>query len=63
MFRIFTTREFDEDFNKLDESNKKRARKIMEQIKEQGDGVGKPLGRHYFREKKFEEKRLYFSCL
>lgn len=60
MFRVFTTNEFDEDFNKLDESDKKRVRKIMEQLKEQGDSVGKPLGKQYFREKKFGEKRLYF---
>jgi len=60
MFRIFTTEEFDDDFNNLDESDKKRVRKIMNQLKEQGDNVGKPLGRHYFREKKFGEKRLYF---
>lgn len=35
MFRVFTTREFDADFNNLDESDKKRARKIMQQLKEQ----------------------------
>ena len=60
MFRVFTTKEFNDDFNKLDESDKKRVRKIMEQLKEQGDNVGKPLGKQYFREKKFGEKRLYF---
>ena len=60
MFRVFTTREFDEDFNKLDESDKQRVRKIMSQLKEKGDNVGKPLGKPYFREKKFEGKRLFF---
>lgn len=60
MFRVFTTKEFDNDFNNLDESDKKRVRKIMKQLKEQGDKVGKPLGKPYFREKKFGEKRLYF---
>ena len=60
MFRVFTTKEFDEDFNNLDESDKKRVRKIMKQLKEQGENVGKPLGKPYFREKKFGEKRLYF---
>lgn len=60
MFRVFTTKEFDNDFDKLDESDKKRVRKIMGQLKEQGDKVGKPLGKPYFREKKFVEKRLYF---
>jgi mRNA-degrading endonuclease RelE of RelBE toxin-antitoxin system len=53
MFRVFTTKEFDNDFNHLDESDKKRVSKIMNQLKEQGGDVGKPLGRDYFREKKF----------
>ena len=60
MFRIFTTKEFDNDFNKLRGSDKQRVRKILKQLKEQGDNVGKPLGRPYFREKKFGDKRLYF---
>ncbi len=60
MFRIFTTKEFDDDFNNLDKSDKKRVSKIMKQLKKQGGNVGKPLGRPYFREKKFGEKRLYF---
>jgi len=60
MFRVFTTREFDNDFNNLDESDKKRVRKIMKQLKEQGDKVGKSFRKSYFREKKFGEKRLYF---
>ena len=60
MFKVFTTKEFDEDFNNLDESEKKRVRKIMSQLKEQGGEVGKPLKVSYFREKRFEGKRLYF---
>ncbi len=60
MFRVFTAKEFDDDFDKLDESDKKRVRKIMNQLSEQGNYVGKPLGLPYFREKKFSEKRLYF---
>ena len=60
MFRLFTTKEFDNDFLSLDESDKKRVKKIMDELKEKGDGVGKPLGRRYLREKKFGNKRLYF---
>ena len=60
MFRVSVTKEFDDDFDKLDESDKIRVRKIREQLKEQGDSVGKPLGLPYFREKRFGEKRLYF---
>jgi len=60
IYRLFTTQEFDDDFNSLDESEKSRVRKILNQLREQGDGVGKPLKYPYFREKKFENKRLYF---
>jgi len=60
MFRLFTTKEFDDNFEKLDESDKKRVRKIMAQLKEQGAEVGKALQVPYFREKRFKEKRLYF---
>lgn len=60
MFRIFSTKEFDFDFERLDESEKKRVRKIMIQLKNQGGGIGKPLGLTFFREKKFGSKRLYF---
>jgi len=59
-FRIFTTKEFDEDFSSLDNSDKIRVNKILSQLKEKGDEVGKPLRYPYFREKKFEGKRLYF---
>ena len=59
MFRVFTTKEFDIDFDGLDESDKQRVRKIMKQLKEQPFS-GKPLGLPYFREKKFDGKRLYF---
>lgn len=60
MFRLFTTREFDENFSSLDESEKVRVRKILNQLKENGDNLGKPLKIPYFREKRFEGKRLYF---
>ena len=60
MFRVFTTKQFDEDFDKLDGSDKKKVRKIKKQLESEGGKVGKPLGREYFREKKFRGKRLYF---
>ncbi len=60
MFKVFTTEEFDNNFDELDESEKKRVRKIIEQLKKQGGNVGKPLKVPYFREKRFNEKRLYF---
>ena len=61
MYRIFTTEEFDRDFNKLDKSEQERVNKIMKQLKDNGDNVGKPLsGLNFFREKKFGGKRIYF---
>ena len=57
---VYTTKEFDDNFDCLDESEKIRVRKILNQLKERGDDVGKPLRFPYFREKKFENKRLYF---
>ncbi len=60
MFRVFTTKEFDDNFRKLDESSKKAVRKIMGQLREQGGDIGKPLQVPYFREKRVEDKRVYF---
>lgn len=60
MFKVYTTDNFKERFESLDESEKIIVRKIMLKLKEKGDKVGKPLSRKYFREKKFGGKRLYF---
>jgi DNA polymerase III delta prime subunit len=60
MFKVYTTDNFKEKFERLDESDKILVRKIMLQLKEKGEKVGKPLSRKYFREKKFGGKRLYF---
>lgn len=61
MFRVFTTEEFDKDFEKLSGKEQQRVKKILFQLKERGDDVGKPLsGLSFFREKYFEGNRLYF---
>ena len=61
MFIIIKTQEYLKDFNKLDKSDQLRVIKIINQLKERGDEIGKPLsGLHYFREKKFNGKRLLF---
>lgn len=61
MYRIFTTEEFERDYNKLDKLEQERVKKIIKQLKERGDEVGKPLsGLSFFREKRFNGKRLYF---
>ena len=59
-YRLFTTKEFDKDFDCLEVFEKERVRKILNQLKERGDDVGKPLHYPYFKEKKFDNKRLYF---
>src|SRR3989344_5530206 len=61
MFRVFTTTQFDEDLEDLDNSEQIRVRKIRDQLREKGKDVGKPLsGVDIFREKKFDGKRLFF---
>ena len=61
MFRILTTEEFDRDFGKLSSQEQARVNKILKQLKEKGGDVGKPLsGVSFFREKKFNGKRLYY---
>ncbi len=59
MFRVFTTREFDNDFKKLDNSIQERINKELEQLKA-NPYVGKPLGYKFFREKKIENYRFYY---
>ncbi len=40
---------------------KDEAKRILKQLKEQGEDTGKPLsGLSFFREKKFDGKRLYY---
>ncbi len=59
MFRIFTTKEFDSDFDDLDNSLREKISKELEQLKE-NPYVGKPLGYKFFREKKVENYRFYY---
>ena len=61
MFKVLKTKEFDYNYNKLDNSEKKRADKIRNQLSKNGDSIGKPLsGLKFFREKKFNGKRIYY---
>lgn len=60
MFRIFATEEFEKDYRRLDTSEQIRITKIIEQLRQQGDAVGKPFGASIFKEKKFDGKRVYF---
>lgn len=58
MFKILLTAEYEKDFSKLSQQEQERVTKILEQLREQGSDVGKPLsGLSFFREKKFDGKR------
>ena len=59
MFRIFTTREFDNDFNKLEESDKQRVRKIMKQLKEQGSTIYSKQNKRQQNQHEQELSKLY----
>ena len=59
MYRIFTTKEFDNDFKNLDKSIQKRIEKELRQLHE-NPYVGKPLSYKFFREKKVEKYRFYY---
>lgn len=59
MFRVFTTKEFDIDFERLDNSIQKIINKEVEQLKT-NPYVGKPLGYKFFREKKTKNYRFYY---
>ena len=58
-YEIYTTDEFDSDFEKLDGSLKERVRKAINQL-EINPYVGKPLGFKFFREKKVGNYRFYY---
>ena len=59
MFKIFTTEEFDRDFEKLDNSIKIQIEKEIQQLIN-NPYVGKPLGYKFFREKKVKNYCIYY---
>jgi len=59
MYKIFTTEEFDRDFDKLDNSLQVQIENEIEQL-ETNPFVGKPLGYKFFREKKVKNYRFYY---
>ena len=59
MYRVFRTEGFEELFEKLDNSEKEMVVNIERQLKEQPFN-SKQLGLYFFREKKFEGKRVLF---
>ena len=59
MFRIFTTGEFDLDYDGVDNSIKEQIDKELKQL-ENNPYVGKPLGYKFFREKRVKNYRFYY---
>ena len=58
-YKIYTTEEFDKDFNKLDKSIRDQIKKEIDKL-EDNPYEGKPLGYKFFREKKIKNYRFYF---
>ena len=59
-FRILKTASFDEDYTCCSKTEQQHIEKILYQLSEQGDCVGKPLRLPFFREKRLGGKRLYY---
>ncbi|MBT4192449.1 MAG: hypothetical protein HOE11_04025 [Candidatus Diapherotrites archaeon] len=58
-YNVIKTKSFNFLFQSLDNNTKQWIYKIISQL-EINPFVGKPLGFNWFREKKFEGKRLYY---
>ena len=59
-FRILKTATYDEDYEKLDHAEQMRVDDIVNSMFDTGDVTGKPLGLPFFREKKFDGKRVLY---
>ena len=59
MHRVFRTEWYERKLERLDKTEHDRVLKFEQALKEQ-PYIGKPLGYEWFREKKFDGKRLLF---
>ena len=59
MFRVFRSEWYDKKVEKLDKSEQDVVSKFEQKLKEEPFS-GKPLGYKFFREKRFDGKRLLF---
>jgi len=59
MFRVFRSEWYDKKLNKLDASEQRIVSRFEQELKAQPFS-GKPLGYKFFREKKFDGKRILF---
>ncbi len=60
VFVIIEAEPFEHQLESLTLIEKQRVERFIVQLNEKGNHVGKPLGYLFFREKKFNGKRLYF---
>ena len=59
MFRVFRSEWYDKKFDDLTKAEKERVNNFEQKLKQE-PYFGKPLGYKFFREKKFNGKRLLF---
>lgn len=59
MFRVFRSEWYEKKLKKLSSQEQKRVMDFEQSLK-QNPKQGKPLGYDFFREKKFNGKRMYF---
>lgn len=59
MFRAFRTDWYEKKLKKVSSEGQERVKQIEQELKK-SPYDGKPLGYNFFREKKFNGKRLYF---
>ena len=60
VYRIYRTDGFINHHASLTNVEKERINRFVYQLTEKGPTVGKPLGYLFFREKKFDGKRMFF---
>ncbi len=60
VFKVLETETFQKRFDSLDRDEESWVRKMVLQVREHPELVGKPLKFSWFREKKFRDKRLYY---
>ena len=59
MYLVIGTETYEQELRKWSKADRKAAEKIPFKLKE-NPYVGKPLGLNFFREKRINEKRIYF---
>ena len=58
-FKVFRTKTFDKEFDKLPKTEQREVENFEKKLSE-NPFVGKPLGLIFFREKKLNSRRIYY---